>query len=80
MVIWIGKNKEILVDLTNTKAEKLQVKRKAQPSSGKNSKQHKIENDNIENFNFEIEEQKMTFKKCELQQLEKLLLKLNLLN
>ena len=33
----------------------------------KNSKQHKIENDNIGNFNFGIEEQKMTFKEHELQ-------------
>ena len=58
---------EILIDLTNMKAEKPQLKRKAQPSLSKNSKQCKIENDNIENFNFEIEEQKMTFKEHELQ-------------
>ena len=45
-----GKNKEILIDLTNTKVEKPQAKRKAQPSQEKNSKQHKIENDNIGNF------------------------------
>ena len=45
-----SKNKEILIDLTNMKAEKLQAKRKAQPSLSKNSKQYKIENDNIENL------------------------------
>jgi len=49
------------------KAEKLQAKRKAQPFSSKNSKQCKIENDNIENFNFKIKEQKMIFKEHELQ-------------
>ena len=42
-------------------------KEKHNPSQVKNSKQHKIENDNIENFNFGIEEQKMTFKEHELQ-------------
>ena len=51
-----GKNKEILIDLTNTKVKNPQAKRKAQPSQETNSKQSKIKNDNIGNFNFEIEE------------------------
>ena len=55
MIIFLGvrnsKNKENLIDLTNTKAEKPQAKRKAQqPSSSKNSKQRKIENDNIDKY------------------------------
>jgi hypothetical protein len=60
------------LDLTNTKTEKVPTKRKAQPSSSrKNSKQCKIENNteiiDVENFNFELEERKLAFKKRELQ-------------
>ena len=62
-----GKNKEILVDSTNVKAESSQPKRKGQSASTRNSKQCKITENNTENIDFDIEERKIALKERELQ-------------
>jgi hypothetical protein len=65
-----SKNKEILVDSTNVKAEGSRPKRKAQsaPSaSTRNSKQRKVIEHDTENFDFDIEERKIALKERELQ-------------
>ncbi|UZO27872.1 uncharacterized protein OCT59_021425 [Rhizophagus irregularis] len=62
-----GKNKPILVNSTNIKAESLQPKRKGQFASTRNSKQCKITENNTENIDFDIEERKIALKKRELQ-------------
>ncbi|PKY31772.1 hypothetical protein RhiirB3_393557, partial [Rhizophagus irregularis] len=62
-----GKNKPILVDSTNIKAESSQPKRKGQFASTRNSKQCKITENNTENIDFDIEERKIALKERELQ-------------
>ncbi|PKY60790.1 hypothetical protein RhiirA4_519938 [Rhizophagus irregularis] len=62
-----GKNKPILVDSTNIKAESSQPKRKGQFASTRNSKQRKITENNTENIDFDIEERKIALKERELQ-------------
>ncbi len=64
---WNGKNKEILVDLTNIKAEGSQQKRKAQPASNRNSKKCKIIEHNSENYDFNAREREIAIKEHELQ-------------
>ncbi|GET56882.1 hypothetical protein GLOIN_2v1776315 [Rhizophagus irregularis DAOM 181602=DAOM 197198] len=57
-----GKNKPILVNSTNIKAESLQPKRKGQFASTRNSKQCKITENNTENIDFDIEERKIALR------------------
>ena len=58
---------EILADSTNVKAESSQSKRKAQDSLNRKSKQRKIIENNVENYDFELEERKIALKEWELQ-------------
>ena len=58
---------EILADSTNVKAESSQSKRKAQDSLNRKSKQRKIIENNVENYDFELEERKIALKERELQ-------------
>lgn len=54
-------------EITNNKAESSKSKRKPVQPLKQHSKQRKIEKNDIENINFELEERKIAFKERELQ-------------
>ena len=66
-LVW-GLNKKILADSTNVKL-KFTIKKKGtvQDLLNRNSKQRKIVENDVENYDFELEERKIALKERELQ-------------